>query len=302
LRKRYVFLLVAVCFLVVPLYAQQSAAAQQNTADEMEMLLELSAVTYGQAARFVLEAADEAVLSSADEAFAFAAEKNWLPKNASANAEARLDGIAMLIMHSFALDGGAMYTFAANPHYSYRELTQKKIIQGKADPAMKTPGNFLLFMVGRVLSYLEAEDLAQQEALVRSIIRQLRRMGVYDADVRLTDEGITISLFHIQFLANSTDLTDDEKPKLDTIAKVLSKIKARNILIGGHAAMAGTEEGRVEISLGRAQSVASYLISTGARSEDEVSIIGYGGERPLTEGDSPESMAENRRVEITILE
>jgi outer membrane protein OmpA-like peptidoglycan-associated protein len=289
------FLLFAVCFFftqTVSLYAQQ------NVADEMETLLETSAVTYGQAARLVLEASGEVNLSSAGEAFSYAAEKDWLPKNVSADTEARLDGIAMLIMHSFKFEGGMMYSLTKNPHYSYQELMYKKLIQGRTDPAMKTPGSLLLFVMGRTLAY-------RQQLLADAISRQLRRMKISDVEVRIIDEGIAISLFNVQFLPDSTVLTDSEKLKLDNIAQILNnieEIRESEILVGGHTAMAGTEDGRVEISWGRAQAVASYIISTGVRSTADVSVVGYGGERPLRTGSSPEIMAANRRVEITILE
>lgn len=306
-----ILLLFLACFFMIQtgsLYAQQSAA------DEMETLLATPAVTYGQAARFVLEASDEAVLSHTDEAFTYAAEKNWLPKNVSADTEARLDGIAKLIMHSFQLKGGIMYSLTKNPHFAYRELAYKKMIQGRIDPAMKTPGSLLLFMVARVLSQTEIENIPSyavtqeevpadektehQEALVFEISEQLKEMAISDVDVRIIDEGVTISLSNIQFLANSAVLPDFEMAKLDNIARILSSITARNILVGGHTAMAGTEQDRLETSWERAQSVAFYLISTGVRNPSEVSIIGYGAERPL----SADNMAENRRVEITILE
>ena len=145
--KKYLCLL-AVCLpLALPAFAQ--------TADEIEMLLETSAVTYAQAARFTLDAANvTAAADSAQEArwFEYAAEQNWLPKNVSANDTARLDGIALLVMRSFGMKGGMMYSFAKNPHFAYRELVYQKIIQGMTDPAMTVDGDTLLYIINRVLS------------------------------------------------------------------------------------------------------------------------------------------------------
>jgi hypothetical protein len=121
----------------------------------METLLSTNAVTYAAAARFLLEASDTMATSDPDEAFRYAAERNWLPKNSSANDPARLDGVSLLLMRSFGIDGGIMYTLTKNAHYAYRELAYKNVIQGNTDPAMNVSGERLLFITNRVFSLLE---------------------------------------------------------------------------------------------------------------------------------------------------
>ena len=131
-------------------------AFPQSTADEIESLLETSAVTYAQAARFILQAADVTVTD--DFWFEYAADKNWLPKNISANDTARLDGIALLVMRSFDLKGGIMYSLVKNPHYAYRELVYQEIIQGKIDPAMPVDGGALLYIANNILTQMEEDN------------------------------------------------------------------------------------------------------------------------------------------------
>jgi hypothetical protein len=124
----------------------------QSPATEIETLLKSNAVTYAAAARFLLEASDTMVTSDKNAAFRYAAERNWVPKKASANDPVRLDGIALLLMRSFGIKGSPQYSIFKNPHYAYRELTYKNIIQGRADPAMKVSGEQLLIITNRVLS------------------------------------------------------------------------------------------------------------------------------------------------------
>lgn len=143
--KRCVFLCIF-GILGIALYAQ--------TAAEIETLLGIQAVTYAQAAGFVLKAS-EAAASSPEEAFKFAAERNWLPKDASQDAEARLDGLSLLVMQSFGIKGGIFYSLFKNPHYSYRELVSKSVIQGKTYPKRAVSGEMLLFITGRVLAIME---------------------------------------------------------------------------------------------------------------------------------------------------
>ena len=139
------------CFLLTILAFGGLALLSAQTAAEMETLLNTDAVTYAQAARFVLQAAEAATIANPAEAFKFAQEKDWLPKDVSPETPARLDGIALLFMRSFDLKGGILYSFAKNSHYAYRELVYRQAIQGKTDPHMAVSGYQLIFITNRIL-------------------------------------------------------------------------------------------------------------------------------------------------------
>jgi outer membrane protein OmpA-like peptidoglycan-associated protein len=66
--------------------------------------------------------------------------------------------------------------------------------------------------------------------------------------------------------------------------------------------MAGTKAARDKLSLERAEAVASYLISRGARSAGNIVTRGYGADRPISTNATDTGRQQNRRVEITILE
>jgi len=140
------------------------------------------------------------------------------------------------------------------------------------------------------------------EALAAEINIQLEAQEMEDTSARITEQGVTISLSNIQFLANSSELPPDERRKLQEIARILQTVSYRRILVTGHTALAGTAEERLRISNERAGAVAAYLVSLGVRRADEVFAHGFGSERPIADNSTPEGMALNRRVEITILE
>ena len=151
--KKHFYLLFGFLLLIPVLVSGQTAA-------EMERLIETGAVSYGQAARFVLEAADVpgfSGASSAADAFRYAADNKWLPRKASAGDEASLQGVALLVMESFGIKGGIFYSIFKNSHYAYRELIYKDIIQGRTDPQMTIAGDYLLFLIGKSLDYTEGE-------------------------------------------------------------------------------------------------------------------------------------------------
>lgn len=305
-----------------------SARLSAQTAQRVEDLLNREAVSWSDAAYFALEAAEKAVPGDADGAFQFAASQNWLPKNVEASGGARLNGIALLLMRAFDLKGGLFYTLFKNPHYSYRELVYKEVIQGKADPEMTVSGQEFLFMINRILTMTETglqspapaaeqvrtepetvplteEELEQiqveQQRLAEEITVQIETQHISDARVSVTTEGVTISLTDIQFLADSAELTEPEKEKIREIAQILWAVPERHLLVAGHTALAGTSSGQQQVSLDRAQAVADYLVWLGVRSRDEIQVEGRGSERPIADNTTEEGMALNRRVEIIIL-
>jgi len=281
------------------------AALHAQTADEIQTLLKTPTVSYAQASRFVLEAADvEGAYDKKNpqDAARFAIEKNWLPKNADSQDAITLERFSLLIMKAFNLKGGPMYTWFSNAHYSYREMVFQDLIQGRSDPHMKVSGEKMLFIVNRLLFRIEDEPWEfSRELTAEEINSQIKKMGIANTSVRITDEGVTISISNIQFLANSSELPEKEKVEIAEIARILKSIPGKKILIAGHTALAGTEQERLQTSRERAQAVADYLVHLGARKANEIVVRGFGSEKPIADNNTPEGMALNRRVEITLL-
>jgi len=309
-----------ILFLFIALHAPLHA----QTADFIQTLLQTPVVSYAQAARFVLEAAEvngsyDTTQSAEQSALSYAVENKWLPANVDEQGAISLEKLSLLIMRAFGLKGGPMYSLLHNAHYSYRELVYKDVIQGRTDPQMNVSGYSMLLIVNRLLFRIagnpweipsaphemtEAEKTKNEEniALVEEITAQIESMEIANTDVRITNEGVTISVSNIQFLANSSELPEKEKQTVAEIAKILSSIPGRKILVAGHTALAGTQRERLRTSRERAQAVADYLVLLGARRADEIIVEGYGAEKPIADNKTNEGMALNRRVEITIME
>ncbi|MDR0588932.1 MAG: OmpA family protein [Spirochaetaceae bacterium] len=141
-----------------------------------------------------------------------------------------------------------------------------------------------------------------KEKIAREIGDAINRMGIADTSVRIVDEGIAISLENIQFQPDSAELLPAEKVKLDQIIGVLQQYGERDILVGGHTALAGRAEDRMVLSQERAAAVADYLIEKKVRASDHIVVRGYGAEQPLGDNTTEAGRRKNRRVEITILE
>lgn len=132
--------------------------------------------------------------------------------------------------------------------------------------------------------------------------RDLDELGFEDQEVVEDERGVTIRLDNILFPPDSDFLRDTEKEKLRAIGEILRRYPDRDIFIGGHTALAGTQAGREQLSEDRAAAVAGYLLEIGVRERDQMVLRGFGATEPVADNSTPEGMRKNRRVEITILE
>jgi len=156
MKLKYIFAVFFVLLCAMSLEAQ-------STAQEIETLLAAEAVTYAQAARFLLEASDALATFDSQEAFRYAKEQKWLPKRAEADTVARLDIVSLLAVRSFEMKGGTMYSIFKiigitylTAHFTYRELKLKNIIRGRTNPSSKVSGRQLLYITEGMLSQSEA--------------------------------------------------------------------------------------------------------------------------------------------------
>lgn len=141
-----------------------------------------------------------------------------------------------------------------------------------------------------------------RDKVADQIQKDLEELDVPDTDVRADDRGVTITLQNIQFPPDSAFLRDSEKDKLDRIGDILRQYPERDILITGHTALAGTSEGRQQLSEQRAAAVGQYLLETGVRDPSRLLYRGVGAREPIADNATEAGMRRNRRVEITILE
>ncbi|MCL1927745.1 MAG: hypothetical protein FWG07_02990 [Treponema sp.] len=146
IRKLPIFLFL-IFILSAPLFGQ--------TAAKVEALLNKTELTWLEVTAFVLEASEAGIFRNEQEAFNLAAGNKWLPKKAESIGTAQLQGVALLLMRSFNLQGGIFYSMTKSPHHAYRELVFKKVIRGTTDPLMSVSGRDLLLMTGRLLAMRE---------------------------------------------------------------------------------------------------------------------------------------------------
>ena len=170
------------------------------------------------------------------------------------------------------------------------------------DFRIELPGGDVLEYSGSAESKILDSPQMDKPAVAEDIRKDIEDRGVADTEVNVSDEGVMITLSNINFEADSFVLLPSEQQKLRHIADILCEYPERDVVVEGHTALAGTREGRRQLSEQRAAAVADYLLQHGCRSPEQIIMRGAGADKPVAANDTAEGMRKNRRVEITILE
>lgn len=122
-------------------------------------------------------------------------------------------------------------------------------------------------------------------------------------DTRRTPVGLIMSLGSdaIEFAFDDATLRPAERELLSRIAGVLLTAQGFSIFVYGHTDDVGTDAYNQALSERRANAVRDYLIEAGL----DAAIIearGYGKSSPRVEGTTEVARAQNRRVEIGIID
>ena len=84
---------------------------------------------------------------------------------------------------------------------------------------------------------------------------------------------------------------------INKIYKLMKKNKDLKFSVEGHTDSDGSDDSNMKLSKERAKTIVAKLIELGI-SSDRLSSKGFGESKPLSDNDSPEGKANNRRVEF----
>ncbi len=125
--------------------------------------------------------------------------------------------------------------------------------------------------------------------------------GESSVKIKETAGGIMLTLENLHFKPDSAQLLPGEAALLDKIAAILKETGQNKLLVNGHTASVGNPSGEMALSVERAKEVAAQLCKRGIAA-DKFICRGSGSKYPVADNSTKEGMAQNRRVEITILE
>lgn len=105
----------------------------------------------------------------------------------------------------------------------------------------------------------------------------------------------------VNFETGSARLTQDAQYILDQVAETLRSSPGFSVKIIGHTDSNGSDTANYKLSEARANSVVNYLVNRGVDGR-RLSSIGYGEWQPIADNATAQGRAENRRVEMEVID
>ena len=105
----------------------------------------------------------------------------------------------------------------------------------------------------------------------------------------------------VQFELNKSNLRDDAIELLLSVYEIMSKYGNTSFMIEGHTDSSGPKAFNKKLSLERAESVKSHMVSKGVEG-DRLSTTGFGEDNPKESNSTRKGRIANRRVEFKVVE
>jgi outer membrane protein OmpA-like peptidoglycan-associated protein len=141
----------------------------------------------------------------------------------------------------------------------------------------------------------QQKKLADMEAKLKDARDTIAKIAAVKDD----DRGMVITLSgEVLFRTGEWNLKAGAMAKLDQIAEAL-RGKEQPITVFGFTDNVGTRDNNMELSQKRASSVRDYLVQRGIP-QDLITAQGKGPDEPVSENNSVEGRAANRRVELVV--
>jgi OmpA-OmpF porin, OOP family len=129
----------------------------------------------------------------------------------------------------------------------------------------------------------------------------LTQANVALEDVQNVDNFKPDKTMTVLFGFNHSNLTSEDKQKLDDLASTIQSMKHYVIEVQGYTDSTGPARYNLELSHRRAQSVVRYLTLDQKVPLVRIYLLGYGEDSPAAPNKTRAGRKENRRVEITLM-
>lgn len=157
----------------------------------------------------------------------------------------------------------------------------------------------------------QAKALAASSATEAQLARREAELAVEQADtlrrqlenlqLRQTESGVVVTLGDVLFETGETQLRQEAMASLVEVVDLLQSEPDKEIRIEGHTDATGDAETNLEISELRANAVFEALVSLGVDAS-RFTTAGMGEDFPIATNDSDEGRAQNRRVDVILLD
>jgi outer membrane protein OmpA-like peptidoglycan-associated protein len=146
-----------------------------------------------------------------------------------------------------------------------------------------------------------AAQLARREADLALEQADTLRRQLENLQLRQTESGVVVTLGDVLFESGETSLRDDALASLVEVVDLLQSEPDKDIRIEGHTDSTGDSVTNLQISEQRATAVMEALVSLGVEAA-RITATGMGEDFPIATNDTEEGRAQNRRVDVILLD
>lgn len=149
------------------------------------------------------------------------------------------------------------------------------------------------------------QELEKLLAKIRDAFHRSTGVKMIPGEIGLikTEEGFKIRLGeNILFKSGSAKLQKEYAPLLLEITKRIKQLKYR-IQVEGHtdAAVGMSERDNWQLSFDRSYNLMKFMTDGVGFPHEKISVAGFGDAVPISDNNTPEGRARNRRVEISVI-
>jgi outer membrane protein OmpA-like peptidoglycan-associated protein len=147
----------------------------------------------------------------------------------------------------------------------------------------------------RLAAQAEAEKAARAKADADQLMKELSELKAQQ-----TERGIVLTIGDVLFATGKANLSPNANKSVAKLAEFLKKYPTRNVLIEGHTDSVGSDAFNLALSQQRANSVKEKLVAD-AVDAARITTVGYGKKYPVASNATKTGKAQNRRVDLIIL-
>ena len=116
------------------------------------------------------------------------------------------------------------------------------------------------------------------------------------------DRDGRVSLTGVLFETNRARLNTGGQDRIAQLATVLKQNPRLKVAVVGHTDSTGPFQYNLDLSRSRAQSIVTSLVRTHGIEQNRLAPVGVGPLSPLASNDTAEGRAQNRRVDIVLID
>lgn len=149
---------------------------------------------------------------------------------------------------------------------------------------------------------MELEEAARREREAQARYEDVRAMfGPEEAVVFRQGANVLIRMNGFQFRPGKSEIDSKNFPLLNKVLWALNIFPNGRVTVSGHTDSMGNTKNNLELSGERANGVAQFLTTVGGFSPTQLTVEGRGESEPIASNETPDGRAENRRIDVLIV-